>query len=100
MTTLLSPPTNEMRGPRISQRAPYDLLLVVLATAFGLLGLRPLSDYDVWWHLRTGEMIVHSGFTDRDPWSAMSSEPWLLHEWASEVLMYLAQDAGGYRGVI
>jgi hypothetical protein len=100
MTALLSPPSNEMRRSRIAQRAPYDVLMVVLATAFGLLGLRPLSDYDVWWHLRTGELIVESGFTDRDPWSAMSSEPWLLHEWASEVLMYLAQDLGGYRGVI
>jgi hypothetical protein len=50
--------------------------------------------------LRTGELIVHDGFTNTDPWSPASTQPWILHEWGSEVLMYLAQEVGGYRGVL
>jgi hypothetical protein len=71
-----------------------------MCVAFGVLGLRPLSDPDVWWHLRTGELIAHHGFTDTDPWSAASTNPWVLHEWGTELLMYLSQAIGGYRGLI
>jgi hypothetical protein len=79
---------------------PADLLLVVICVAFGLIGLRPLSDPDVWWHLRTGDYVVHHGFTSTDPWSPASTEPWRLHEWGSQVLMYLSYGLGGYRGVV
>lgn len=84
----------------ISRVSPVDVILVVLALGFAALGLRPLRDPDVWWHLRTGELVVESGFTTTDPWSHASTNPWLLHEWASEVVMYAAYWIGGYRGVI
>jgi hypothetical protein len=87
-------------GSVTRRSAPVDSLLVLLALGFGILGLRPLSDPDVWWHLRTGELIVSSGFTRTDPWSTASTNTWLLHEWGSEVAMYLSYVAGGYRGVI
>ncbi len=36
------------------------LLVSLLALAF-LLGCFPMSDFDVWWHLRTGQLIVQRG---------------------------------------
>lgn len=87
-------------GSATRRPAPVDALLVLLALGFGVLGLRPLSDPDVWWHLRTGELIASSGFTRTDPWSDASTKTWLLHEWGSEVVMYLSYVVGGYRGVI
>ncbi len=61
--------------------------------------LRPLADPDVWWHLRTGELITEAGLVDRDPWSHASTEPWLLHEWFSELVMYGVYAVGGYSAV-
>jgi hypothetical protein len=78
----------------------YEGLLGLMAVGFGILALRPLSDPDVWWHLRTGELVFHQGFADADPWSQMSTRPWILHEWATELLMYLAYHVLGYRGVV
>jgi len=91
-----APPTQKVAA----DSSPLDALLVVVALGFAALGLRPIIDPDAWWHLRTGELIVHSGFTSSDPWSFASTEPWLLHEWGSEVLMYLSYAAGGYHGVM
>jgi len=91
------------RGPQTLRHAagsPWDLLSVCLMLGYGAMGLLPLGDPDVWWHLRTGELVLEEGFTRTDPWSWTSTEPWHLHEWLSEVVMYLAYRAGEYHGVI
>jgi hypothetical protein len=67
-----------------------ELLPLCLILGYGAMGLLPLGDPDVWWHLRTGELFVEDGFTNSDPWSRTSTEPWHLHELLSEVVMYLA----------
>ena len=90
-------------GPALQQArsaSPLDILLVVLALGFAAMGLRPIIDPDAWWHLRTGDLIIHSGFTTTDPWSFASTRPWLLHEWGSEVLMYASYALGGYHGLM
>jgi hypothetical protein len=87
VTLLAGPPETEAAGQTEGRPLPLDVLLGVMCVGFGVLGLRPLSDPDVWWHLRTGELIVHDGFTNTDPWSPASTQPWILHEWGSEVLM-------------
>jgi hypothetical protein len=76
----------------------FSMLVVVMG--FAATGIRPLADPDLGWHLRTGELILHSGFVRTDPWSFASSRPWVLHEWGGEVVMYLAYQAGGYHGLI
>lgn len=92
--------TSGDRDEAFQESSPLDLILVVLVLAFAALGLRPLADPDLWWHLRAGELIVNSGFTTSDPWSHASSNPWLLHQWVSEVVMYASYAIGGYHGVI
>jgi hypothetical protein len=81
-----------------SAAAPFAQVVVV--AAFATLGIRPLGDPDLGWHLRTGQMIVHHGFTTVDPWSFASTRPWVLHEWGGEVIMYAAYAADGYTGVM
>jgi hypothetical protein len=76
------------------------LLLAGVVLVFAAVGIRSLSDPDLGWHLRTGQLVLHHGFVHSDPWSFASSQPWVLHEWGGEVLMYLAYAAGGYHGVI
>lgn len=80
--------------------SPLELLPLCLVLAYAAMALLPVGDPDVWWHLRTGELVLEEGFTRTDPWSWTSTEPWLLHEWLSEVVMYLAYLAAGYHGVI
>jgi hypothetical protein len=58
--------------------------------------MNEVTDWDLWWHLRTGQWIVEHGrlpFTD--PFSAHGQgRPWLAYSWLFEVLIY-----GLYRGL-
>lgn len=74
---------------------------LIVLVAF-IWSLRPLGDPDVWWHLRTGEQILTSGWPTSDPWSFASTEdtPWVLHEWLVEVAFALGHRIAGYDAVI
>ena len=58
------------------------------------------TDSDYWWHLRTGQEIVESGSLPRvDSYShTATGQPWVAHEWLTEVLFYRAQQSVGYVG--
>src|SRR6185436_5734780 len=55
------------------------ILLVLLAAATTL---SPIRNYDYWWHLKTGALIVSQGQVPRvDPYSFTSpGTPWIDHE--------------------
>jgi hypothetical protein len=75
---------------------------------------RELSDSDFWWHLKTGEWIVHAGrLPVPDPFAyttalarpAYAGEELvryfnLTHEWLAQGLIYLAWRATGAGGVV
>jgi hypothetical protein len=71
---------------------------------FGLLAMtaRPALDSDLWWHLRTGQLIVETGHVPHtDPFSfTRSGQPWIAHEWLSEVIFYLLWKFGGAAALI
>ena len=57
-----------------------------------------VKDPDIWWHLKTGQIIAftHSvPHTDPFSWS-MGGSPWVAHEWLSELVMYGLFAAGGF----
>lgn len=60
-------------------------IMVVVVLAKGL------TDPDFFTHVRTGQLIVESGqIPTTDPFSfTWGGQPWTLHEWLSEVGMYL-----------
>ena len=63
---------------------------------------RNVTDPDVWWHLRTGQLIVqrHAVF-HTDPYSFTKfGQPWIDHEWLSQVLMYGMYRISGWAGLI
>jgi hypothetical protein len=78
------------------------LFVLVLALGLFVLASRNVTDPDVWWHLRTGEMIVQTHHAPHfDPYSyTRAGQPWIDHEWLSEVLIYLLLRAGGWSGLI
>ena len=56
-----------------------------------------LVDPDLWWHLKTGELIAQDGFLRHDPFSwTAAGGAWVTHEWLAEVLIYGVQAALGY----
>jgi hypothetical protein len=56
-------------------------------------------DPDFWWHLRTGELIFHSGIPTHDVFSfTVFHQSWVAHEWLSEVLIFYVQSVFGYAG--
>src|SRR5437899_1555532 len=78
---------------------------VFLAVLFlGLLAMaaRNVLDPDVWWHLKTGEWIVQNkAVPHADPFSyTRAAQPWVAHEWLSELLIYGAYRVAGMGALI
>ena len=78
--------------------------LAMTILAFGLLAMsaRRVTDPDVWWHLRTGQLIVqnHRVF-HTDPFSfTRFGQPWINHEWLSDVLIFALYRGAGWGGLI
>ncbi len=74
---------------------PYLFLTLLIVFAF-MIGFTKISDHDVWWHLKTGEIIVTGGIphTDIFSFTAFGSK-WVTHEWLAEVVLYLIYKIGG-----
>lgn len=58
------------------------------------------TDPDYWWHQRTGQLILATGQLPRtDPFSFTSAgQPWVTHEWLTEVLFAFIAANVGYVG--
>jgi hypothetical protein len=78
--------------------------LMSLVLLLGLLAMasRPILDPDFWWHLRTGQLIWDTGTIPRvDAFSyTVSGQPWITHEWLTEVLIYALYAVSGQGGLI
>src|SRR5258708_2660951 len=73
------------------------LFVVLLSAASQLL----LADPDSRWHVAVGRGILESGSVPRtDSYShTFVGQPWIAKEWLSQVVMALADRAGGWGGV-
>jgi len=82
------------RAARRGDRLLLGILLVILAAATTL---SPIRNYDYWWHLKTGALILSEGRVPRvDPYSFTSpGTAWIDHEWLFQVLAYLGHTALG-----
>jgi len=81
----------------------FPVMLAAVLVVLTVLTVRSrLNDPDVWWHLKTGEIIwnTHS-IPTTDPFSITANDqPWTAHEWLSQVTIYGAWKAGGYTGLM
>jgi len=87
--------TGESRGDRLL----FAGLLLLLALA---VSLTPIRNYDFWWHLKTGSLILSQHAVPRtDPFSfTAENAPWVDHEWLSQVVMEVGYEALGPSGLI
>jgi hypothetical protein len=82
--------------------ADRRFLFGVTFAAAVLAFLGPLADYDVWWHMRAGRLILESrAVPQTDPFSfTAAGAPWVYHSWLSGVILYLVHQAGGVTALI
>lgn len=109
MSTLDVLPIPSRRPPRqiTAMAALLDRLPALTLATVGVALLAALvvtqaehgfTDPDYWWHFKTGEYIVlHHALPRVDifTWTA-AGHRWVVHEWLSEVAIYLLVRAGGY----
>ncbi|MDB5447192.1 MAG: hypothetical protein JWQ97_2509 [Phenylobacterium sp.] len=81
--------------------------LVVVAAAltgfwFVVFDPRALNDGDTYWHLAAGSwMLDHHQVPHTDPFSfTHAGQPWVPHEWLSEIIMTLVWRVAGWTGVV
>lgn len=78
-------------GARPTSRGEALLLRLLLLLMALVTTLSPIRNYDYWWHLRTGALILDEKAVPRaDPFSfTAAGSPWVDHEWLAQVLLYL-----------
>src|SRR6266481_7098925 len=85
-----------MNGPLRTGRVFLSVLFL------GLLAMaaRNVVDPDVWWHLKTGQYIAeHHSVPHRDPFSyTRAGQPWVAHEWLTDLLLYQIHRITGWGG--
>lgn len=71
--------------------APLALLATFVLCIF------PMSDHDIWWHLKTGQLIWERGEVPRTDWYLYSdsNRPWIDLHWGFQLLAALLYGLGG-----
>ena len=66
------------------------LFVFIFVIALFAIAVRETLDPDMWWHLRTGQIIFTEGIPRQDIFSfTVPDFEWITHEWLSQVLMWL-----------
>src|ERR1700751_5572919 len=83
--------------------APSRIVAVAVLAALPVkLLARRLEDPDLWWHLKTGALIVHNhAIPAVDPFSyTAAGGHWIVQEWLSEVILYGIHKWFGLYGIL
>jgi hypothetical protein len=78
----------------------FDLILVTVFIVL-VIAAPLIQSFDIWWHLKTGELIFNGLFPKTDIYSVTAfGQPWILHEWGSEVIFFFSHKKLGIAGLI
>ncbi|MEJ5167266.1 MAG: hypothetical protein WHV67_09600, partial [Thermoanaerobaculia bacterium] len=72
-------------------KVSFSILIITIIISFF-----PLSSYDFFWHLKTGEYIFQNGIPKEDPFSYNSRGKWINHAWGWDILVFLLHKIGGF----
>jgi hypothetical protein len=99
-----SAPTQPVEASGFSQlgEALRFLAWTALFSVPALVSIRSVGDWDIWWHLRTGQWIVANGaLPTTDPFTTHGQDqPWIAYSWLFDVSVYLLHQAFGLWGII
>ncbi|MBN8227100.1 hypothetical protein JYK02_06195 [Corallococcus macrosporus] len=82
---------------RFRRFLPAPVAVFALGLIFWL-GLRPLRNYDLFFHMAGGRYVLEHGFTRVDPFSVTGTAGWVPHEWGFGVLCVLLVKVLGAAG--
>lgn len=84
---------------RLSLRHYIGLYLFTLIFFTAIL---EIGGFDFWWHLKTGQYILETGSIPREEIFSYTKagEPWIAHEWLSEIVFYSIYRFSGFPGII
>ncbi len=89
--------------PQAERPEPWRrVLLAALPALAFLLGCFPVADFDVWWHLRTGQLILDTHTVPRlDLFTyTNATRPWIDVYWLYQVGLALLYRAGGASALV
>jgi hypothetical protein len=87
----------------VTPREPWRRVLLVSLPALAfLLCCSPMADFDVWWHLRTGQLILETGAVPRTDLFgyANADRPWIDIHWLYQVGVALLYRVGGVSALV
>ena len=89
-------------GPVMQSLQTRRVFAAILGLGLFTMAARNVTDPDVWWHLRTGQLMVHThAIFHSDPYSfTRFGQPWVDHEWLSQVLIFGLYRLAGWGGLI
>ncbi len=78
------------------------ILFFYLAFLSFVFGIHPVGDYDIWWHIASGNwMYEHGQIPKTDPFSWTNlGAPWIYHEWGFGLLASALWNMGGIKGIV
>jgi hypothetical protein len=85
-----------------SRKSLPTLIAAIITVAVLSVGATKIVNFDIWWHLKTGEIIWNSAnLLSSDIFSyTIAGTPWLNHEWLFELFAWLAYSAWGITALI
>lgn len=96
-------PTSIAKVPSFLQRVfSFPAMLASLLVGAVCLTTRGFHvDPDLWWHIKVGDTILKTHtWPTTDTYSfTVSGQPWLAYEWLGEIVLALANRAGGFLGL-
>ncbi|MGO8689337.1 MAG: hypothetical protein ACLQLG_06860 [Thermoguttaceae bacterium] len=88
-------------SPDMTPRQRAAVLLLIVAVSF-YISSTTIADPDLWGHVRFGQdMLAARGIPAADPYSYLTAgQPWINHEWLTEVVLAGAFGAAGSYGLL
>ncbi|MCX5785848.1 MAG: hypothetical protein NTX59_09165 [Elusimicrobia bacterium] len=92
--------TDKVAGLAASRGFNAFVCVLTLAALYLILA-KPLIDLDIWWHLKTGQVISETGKVPGvDIFSyVISGKPWVTFEWLSQLIFYKCWQLGAEKGI-
>src|SRR5688500_20323895 len=90
-----------MTAGEVAARARRLVLLALFVGAF-IIGLAPVSDGDIFWHLAAGrELVRGKAWLRTDPFtSSAAGRPWIDVHWLFQLGVFAIHQVAGLRGLV
>lgn len=84
----------------VNQSSYFFLAVIILSSA--IIATGPLQDPDLWWHIKTGEIILaEKSFPTRDIFTfTATGNTWRAYSWLPEIIFYLTSRLGFFALIV